>query len=332
MREVILADAETRPPPSAKRVPVLSFSLESQSGSVAMMTQPVTELLEIDDLAPEPQEEWQRMLRFVGFGPETRRAALPTVETLLKAAHEMVVETYDYLAHVPETAAVLGWESAVDPVHLEERRRFFTVWLSRTLALDTSDEFALDLYRAGTFHAADGPRRIHTPEAYVSGSIGLMLGAFSDRMTRAQLPGAVIGPAMSAWSRFLSAQLNQMLFGYRLAMDMKRGAAAIRCAFFGRLRALVDTSEIVIHTHEGAPVRDVLRKLFNYYPRARAEALERRWQSHERQNSAWADLTSTYLPRYGWRVLLNGRDLEYAGGFSARLGKADEISIFPPGR
>ena len=159
-----------------------------------------------------------------------------------------------------------------------------------------------------------------------------MLGAFSDRMTRAQLPGAVIGPAMSAWSRFLSAQLNQMLFGYRLAMDMKRGAAAIRCAFFGRLRALVDTSEIVIHTHEGAPVRDVLRKLFNYYPRARAEALERRWQSHERQNSAWADLTSTYLPRYGWRVLLNGRDLEYAGGFSARLGKADELSIFPPGR
>ena len=332
MREVILADSATRPPPFAKRVPVLSFIPETQIGSVAMMTQPVTELLEIDDLAPEPQEEWQRMLRFVGFGPEARRAALPTVETLLKSAHEMVVETYDYLARVPETAAVLGWESAVDPVHLEERRRFFTIWLSRSLALDTSDEFALALFRAGKFHAADGPRRIHTPEAYVSGSIGLMLGAFSDRMTRAQLPGAVIGPAMGAWSRYLSAQLNQMLFGYRLAMDMKRGSAAVRCAFFGRMRALVDTSEFVVRADAGEPVRNVLRKLFNYFPLARADALERRWQSHERQDSAWADMTSSYLPRYGWRVLLNGRDLEYAGGFSARLGQADEISIFPPGR
>lgn len=297
-----------------------------------MMTQPVMELLEIDDLAPEPQEEWQRMLRFVGFGPEAHRAALPTVETLLKSAHEMVVETYDYLAHVPETAAVLGWESAVDPVHLEERRRFFTLWLSRTLALDTSDEFALALFRAGKFHAADGPRRIHTPEAYVSGSIGLMLSAFSERLTRAQLPGAVTGPAMGAWSRYLSAQLNQMLFGYHLAMALKRGEAAIRCAFFGRLRTMVDMREIVVRVDEGAPVRDVLRKLFNYFPLARAEALERRWQSHERQDSAWPDMTSTYLPRYGWRVLLNGRDLEYSGGFSARLGKTDEIAIFPPGR
>ncbi len=332
MRELILADDTGCPPPSAKWFPVLSFNLETQIGSVAMMTQPVMELLEIDDLAPEPQEEWQRMLRFVGFGPDARRVVMPTVETLLKSAHEIVVETYDFLARVPETAAVLGWERAVDPVHLEERRRFFTLWLSRTLALDTSGEFALALFRAGRFHAGDGPRRIHTPEAYVSGSIGLMLSAFSDRMTRAGLPGAIIGPAMGAWSRYLSAQLNQMLFGYRLAMDMKRGAAEIRCAFFGRLRELVDTREIVVRIDDGAPVRDVLRKLFNYFPLARAEALERRWQSHERPDSTWADMTSTYLPRYGWRVLLNGRDLEYAGGFSARLGKADEISIFPPGR
>ena len=49
MREVILADSATRPPPFAKRVPVLSFIPETQIGSVAMMTQPVTELLEIDD-------------------------------------------------------------------------------------------------------------------------------------------------------------------------------------------------------------------------------------------------------------------------------------------
>jgi molybdopterin converting factor small subunit len=297
-----------------------------------MMTQPVTELLEIDALAPEPQEEWRRMLRFVGFDEDARRAAMPTVETLLKDAHAMVAETYAYLARVPETAAVLGWERAVDPVHLEERRRFFTVWLSRTLALDSSDEFAFALFRAGKYHAADGPRKIHTPEAYVSGSIGLMLSAFSERLSRAGLSGAVIGPAMSAWSRYLSAQLNQMLFGYRIALDMKRGRAAIRCAFFGRLRPMVDASEVTVHVEPGAPVRDVMRKLFNYFPVARAEALERRWQSHERQDSAWPEMTSTYLPRYGWRVLLNGRDLEYAGGFDVALGIADELSIFPPGR
>ncbi len=126
MRELILADDTGCPPPSEKWFPVLSFNLETQIGSVAMMTQPVMELLEIDDLAPEPQEEWQRMLRFVGFGPDARRVVMPTVETLLKSAHEIVVETYDFLARVPETAAVLGWERAVDPVHLEERRRFFT--------------------------------------------------------------------------------------------------------------------------------------------------------------------------------------------------------------
>ena len=297
-----------------------------------MMTHPVTELLEIDSLAAEPQEEWQRMLRFVGFDSGARTAVLPTLETLLKSAHEMVVETYDYLSRVPETAAVLGWESGVDPVHLEERRRFFTLWLSRTLALDTSDEFSLALFRAGKFHAGDGPRRIHTPEAYVSGSIGLMLSAFAERMSRAELPGAIIGPAMSAWSRYLAAQLNQMLFGYRVAVDLKRGGAAIRCALFGRLRAMLDVSEISIHADDGAPVRDVLRKFFNYFPAARTEALERQWQSHERLDSAWSEVTSTYLPRYGWRVLLNGRDLEYSGGFAAPLRKGDELSIFPPGR
>lgn len=64
---------------------------------------------------------------------------------------ELVAQTYDYLRHVPETAAILGWEESVDETHLEERRRFFTVWLARTLGLDTSDEFAHYLFRAGKF-------------------------------------------------------------------------------------------------------------------------------------------------------------------------------------
>jgi hypothetical protein len=67
-----------------------------------------------------------------------------------------VADTYAYLARVPETAAILGWEDHIDPVFLKERRRFFTIWLARTLGLDTSDEFACYLFRAGTFHAGHG--------------------------------------------------------------------------------------------------------------------------------------------------------------------------------
>lgn len=288
--------------------------------------------LELNDLAPEPQDEWRRMLRFVGWGEDARRAALPSIETLLKHAHEMVVATYDHLSHVPETAAILGWEKSVDLAHLEERRRFFATWMSRTLGLDTSDEFALYLFRAGKYHAADGPRKIHTPDAWITASIGLVQSMFAAHLASAGLPGAVVGPAMGAWSRYLAAQLNQMHLGYRVAMEMKRGAAAIPCAIFGKLRPIVESNAITIHVDDGAPAAELLRKFFNYYPHARADALERVWHSHQPQHSSWMEVTPSYAPKYGWRFLLNGRDLEYAGGFSVPVRIKDEVSIFPPGR
>jgi molybdopterin converting factor small subunit len=289
-------------------------------------------VLELTRLAPDPHEEWRRLLRFTGWSEADSRAASRSVETLFKRGHELVVNTYDYLRQVPETAAVLGWEQGVDEMHLEERRRFFTVWLARALGLDTSDEFADYLFRAGKFHAGHGPRQIHTPPEYVVGSIGLVQAAFARYLAEAALPAEVVTGALAAWSKYLSVQLNQMLFGYWLAMDLKRGAWPVQCAVFGRLRPLVETPVTAVRANDGARVADILRKFFNYYPQTRGEALTRVWHSEENPHSAWPAISPAYVPQAGWRVLLNGRDVSYTGGFTQLVHAEDEISLFPPGR
>lgn len=288
--------------------------------------------LEFNNLAPEPSEEWRRMLRFVGWNSSERDAAAQSLEVLLQRGHELVVETYAYLSHVPETAAILGWEQRVDSAHLEERRRFFTVWLARTLGLDTSDEFAGYLFYAGKAHAGHGPRHIHTPGIYVTGSMGLIQATFARFMAEARLSAEVIAGAMAAWSKYLSVQLNQMLLGYQVARELQVGALTVRCTLFGRLRPLVGRSELPIQVANAAPVGEVLRKFFNYYPQVRPEALERVWQSEEREDALWVEVAPAYIPRYGWRMLLNGRDLSYNGGLTAPVYAGDELAIFPPGR
>jgi len=288
--------------------------------------------LELRNLAPEPQDEWRRMLSFVGWGDDDKVAASRSVEVLFRRGPELVVETYDYLRRVPETAAILGWEKDVDEAHLEERRRFFTVWLARILGLDSSDEFAHYLFRAGKYHAGHGPRRIHTPSEYVTGSVGLVQAAFARYMAEAGLPAGVVAAAMAAWSKYLAVQLNQMQLGYRIARKLEEGSFFLRCSIYGRLRPLLGAQEVQVGTRDGASMADVLGKFFEYYPQARAEALERVWNSEERSDALWVELTPTYVPRSGWRVLLNGRDLNYAGGFDVPVHEKDEIAIFPPGR
>lgn len=288
--------------------------------------------LELHDLAPEPQEIWQRMLRFVGWSQPDKLAAARSVEALFRAGPDIVAQTYDYLRQVPETAAILGWEQRVDPAHLEERRRFFTLWLARTLGLDSSDEFALYLFWAGKAHAGHGPRHIHTPTEYVTGSIGLVLAAFARTLAEAGLTADVIAAAMAAWSKYLAVQQNQMLQGYQAARDLLSGTHPVRCKLFGRLRPLVGRPEVLVHADSGARVGDVLRKVFNYYPQMRPEALDRVWDSAERPEAQWVELVPVYTPRPGWRVLLNGRDLQYAGGFGMPVHAEDELAIFPPGR
>ena len=163
-------------------------------------------MMQIHDLMPEPGEEWHRMLSFATLEGGDKQAMAQSAETLLRRAPELVVNTYDYLQSVPETAAILGWEDRVDEAHLEERRRFFTIWLTRTLGLDTGDEFAYYLYRAGKFHAGHGPRQIHTPPAYVTASMGLVLASFSTYMFEAGLSAEVIAGAMAGWNKYLMVQ------------------------------------------------------------------------------------------------------------------------------
>ncbi|HKZ85958.1 MAG TPA: protoglobin domain-containing protein [Anaerolineae bacterium] len=288
--------------------------------------------VELTHLAPDPVEEWQRMLRFVGWSDKDKIAASRTVEVLFRRGPELVAGVYDYLRSVPETAAILGWERGVDEAHLEERRRFFTVWLARTLGLDASDEFAMVLFRAGKLHAGHGPRHIHTPADYVTGSFGLVLASFSQFMAEAHLEGTVIAEAMSAWSKYFSAQLNQMMLGYHAARELEKGTIPIRCAVYGLLRPLLGAREIQVRVGGDARIGDVLRKFFNYYPQARAGVLDRVWRSRERNDALWMDVAPSYVPRRGWLVRLNGRDICYAGGCETPVRTGDEVAIFPPGR
>lgn len=299
---------------------------------IVMIAKTIPQNLEINNLAAAPDDEWQRMLRFAGLTEDDKLAMSRSVETLMRRAVELVVGTYDYLLSVPETAAILGWETGADEEHLEERRRFFTIWLARTLGLDTSDEMAYYLFKAGKYHAAHGPRRIHTPPAYITTAVGMTGAAFASYMQDAHLSGEIIASAMVGWNKYLSVQLHLMQHGYEIAREYDDGDFAIPVTLFGRIRPLVGRRQLEIPVRRGSIVADALRKFFNYYPQTRGEALERVWHSHEKPDSAWVEVFPAYIPRGGWRVLLNGRDLAYNGGFTVPLHENDEISIFPPGR
>lgn len=289
--------------------------------------------VEIHDLIPEPGAEWRRLLSFVGLNQADKRAMSRTVEVLMRRAPEMVAGTYNHLQSFPETAAVLGWEGGADEEHLEERRRFFTVWLARVLGMDTSEEFARYLFRAGQFHAGHGPRHIHVPPAYVTTSVGLMGAAFAQCMADARLSGEVVAPAMAGWNKYLSVQLHMMNLGYQTARDFASGDFPVSVALYGRLRHMAGRRLLAARAHAGETVEDLLRKFFNYVPELRAEALQPVWQSEEREDSAWIETYQVYVPSPGgWRFLINGRNAAYSGGFAVPVGPEDVISIFPPGR
>lgn len=288
---------------------------------------------EIHDLVPEPGAEWHRLLQFVGLTKDDKLAMSRTVEPLMRKAPDMVVNTYNYLQSVPETASLLGWENGFDESHLEERRRFFTVWLARVLGLDTSEEFAYYLFRAGKFHAGHGPRHIHVPAAYITTSIGMMGAAFAQCMYEAQLPGDVIAPAMAGWNKYLSVQLHLMDLGYRVAREFETGDFFVSFDLYGRMRQLAGWRTIKGAASNNDTLETMLRKFFNYAPQLRSEALRPVWHSHEKDDAAWIEIYKTYVPTPGgWRFLLNGRNTGFDEGFGKRVNPQDVISIFPPGR
>ncbi len=290
------------------------------------------ERLLFHNLAPDPVDEWRRMLRFALVRADDKEAMSQTVETLFRRGTELVANVYDYLASVPETAAILGWEEFIDEAHLEERRRFFTIWLARTLGMDTSAEFADYLFRAGIIHAGHGPRRIHVPHAYVRASVGLILAMFADYMRQAALPGEVVAAAMAGWNKYLSVQLNQMELGYKVARDLDEGTFRVPVIVYGLLRPKMPQRETLVAVHQDATVQDVMRKFFNYHPVARREALTVVWEGHEKPDSLWMEVVPTHRLKQGWRLLVNGREIEYLQGVDTPVGPTDRLELFPPGR
>ncbi len=317
---------------------------------IAKMTAPQTDVLgpfarlnghttpsnwELAGLQPTPEEEWLRLRNFLSFGQADVSAMLETVEPLFKRGHELVVGNYDYLLKHHETAVILGWERGADPEHLAERRRFFTVWLARTLGLDLSDDFARYLFRAGQLHAGHGPRHTQVPEVYVTGAISLVNATFAHFLAE-EMPGAAVVPAaLAGWNKLLSLHLHMMLLGYQSARALDSGDFSIKVSIFGKMRSVMKCQELNLSLPTGSSMSLALRKLFNYFPQARAEIFDLQWLGSERNDTTgtpWFVAEKTYRLKPMWRVLLNGRDLSYIGGPEIGVSPEDEISIFPPGR
>ncbi len=287
----------------------------------------------IHHLLPDPAQEWRHMLEFALFTNQDKMAMAETVETLFRRGTELVVGVYDYLRSVPETAAVLGWETEVDEEHLEERRRFFTIWLARTLGMDTSGEFADYLFYAGKAHAGHGPRQIYVPHGYVRASIGLVLATFARFMYEAGLPGEKVAPAMAGWNKYLSVQLHLMELGFEAARTIDDGKFPVKVQAYGVLRPKLPAQLRPVWVHPQDTVEVVLRKFFSYYPEARREVLEVAWEAEEKPDSLWMDVVPVYMPKAGWRILLNGREVTYLEqGMGTPVHEGDAIDIFPPGR
>jgi molybdopterin converting factor small subunit len=287
-------------------------------------------------LDPSPEAEWKRMRSFLGLSSAEMEAMLVTVEALFKRGHELVVGTYDALLANPDTAAILGWEGGADSAHLSERRRFFTLWLARLIGMDFSDEMAYYLFRAGKLHAAHGPRHTHVPPIYVTGSISLVNATFARFLTQ-EMPGHPAAPtALAGWNKVLAMHLHMMQMGYTAAQMLDSGGLAIRFAMFGVMRTITGVQAATVHVAEGASVEVALRKFFNYFPAARTEVFDVEWQPGERDDARgtpWFTVSTSYLVKPMWRVLLNGKDLAYiTQGLATPLHAGDEVHLFPPGR
>ena len=289
----------------------------------------------ISGLSPLPEEEWQRILTFVGLRDDERKAMLATVETLFRRGHELVVGTYDYLLHHEETAVILGWERGADPSHLAERRRFFTLWLARLLGLDLSDDLARYLFHAGKLHAGHGPRRTHVPGVYVTGSISLVNAAFARFLTE-EMPGdPCVAPALAGWNKVLTAHLHLMQMGFNSTVALDQGDFPVRLALFGKMRTLAGLNELNVHLTRGAVIADVLRKFFDYAPSTRTDVFDVEWHGDEvfdHTGTPWFRPRKHYRVKPMWRVLVNGKDVSFLEGAATAVQAGDEVHLFPPGR
>ncbi|MCS6844912.1 MAG: protoglobin domain-containing protein [Caldilineales bacterium] len=294
-----------------------------------------SEAMALKALQPSPEEQWRHLRSYLDLNRDDLAAMAETVEILMRRGPEFVVATYDYLLNFKETAEILGWERGADPDHLAERRRFFTIWLARTIGLDLSDDLARYLFRAGKYHAGHGPRRIHVPELYVTGAVSLAQASFARYIAEEIKDARLVARALTGWNKLLTMHGHLMSAGYHAARDLESGDFAVPVSLFGRLRTLVGADEVVVHVDAGARAEHLLRKFFNYFPDTRQEVFDKAWVDDYRldeQGVPWVRVEPIYRPRRDWNIRLNGRNLEYLGGLAVPVKPGDRLSIFPPGR
>lgn len=289
----------------------------------------------LSKLDPLPQDEWDHMLKFLNLSTDEISCMRSSVEVLLKHSQQFVVDNYQYLAEFPETAAILGWESGVDETHLADRRRFFAIWVARLLGMDFSHDLANYLFLAGQYHAGHGPRQIHVPSVYVNGATSHTLAYFGKVLNQEKPtdPGNVF--ALSGWGKVLGVHLQMMLSGYQSAMAIMDGSMEIKVRLFSKIRALLKRTAITIHLPPESTIIDLLTRFFNYFPQIRSVALDVDWDSHtidDAVGNPWTHVTAHYTPKPGWRILINGFDMNYLPPDQRKLNPKDVIDIFPPGR
>lgn len=288
--------------------------------------------LTLSGLAPAPEEQWAELRAFVALNQDDLAAMRTTLEVLLRSAPALVRDNYDYLRRFPGTAAVLGWESGFGPAHLEERRRFMTLWLGRVLGLDLSDDFARYMYRAGQVHAGHGPRQIHVPPIYVSGGISLAHAAFAERIAAECADVRQVGAALAGWHKYLTMQLHMMLLGYAAGMARDQGAITVPVVLLGRLRHRLGAGEVPVRVPAGAPAADVVRRFFGCHPELRADVFTPVWAERE-SRSNWMHVERAYELRPHWHIWLSGHDLRFhPAGLHAPVAAGDHITISPPAR
>lgn len=285
----------------------------------------------------DPLHMWRRLIVYLGLDDEDVIVAMRrTSETLLRDAADFVVGAYDYLASFDETASILGWEQEMDAEHLEERRQFFATWMARAIGVDLSDEFATYLFDAGILHAAHGPRAIHTPPQWVMGAIAMVQAHIAERILHYGHDRELAAVAIGGWDKYLMLQNYQMLAGYQVARKVDDGPLTVTVKLYGKLQAMAQREEQTVHIHSDDTLADALRKFFNYHPVLRQEFFEVTWSAPEGDVEAtWStDFEKVYVPRQGpyWRILLNGKEVRYHGGFEQPLHAGDIIALFPPGR
>jgi hypothetical protein len=292
--------------------------------------------LELRGLSPTPEERWGLLKRFLDLNRADLDAMAATLETLMRRGSEFVAETYAYLAAFPETASVLGWETGVDEAHLEERRRFFTLWLARTLGLDLSGDMAAYLFRAGKWHAGHGPRAIHTPDIFVIGSISLTQTAFARYLADAGASADLVARALTGWNKLLTMHLDLMLAGYQAARALEAGEGRATIQVYNQLRPTLGLHAFQVGVGPQTTAADVLRRTLDYFPQIRQQVFEMHPEaalSEDGQVATWLeDLEQVYVLRPSWTILHNHVNLRWRNGLGVHVRPGDTLAIFPPTR